>query len=1051
MTKLRPGLYESLLTERLAQAIASLESGLKAHTRTLSPAEAPDRLVLHLSRVIERVLASLPDGERVKAGAALVAKLIEQATQPDHLDLREDAPLPEGEFLAEITALLPDGRPGHIAPPVVPLLDTALMTNAPGEPRLVSQLVSEIPSAERIDLIMAFIRRSGLAPMKEALQRHARDNARRLRVLTTTYTGSTEASALEELRDMGAQVRVSYDTSTTRLHAKSWLFHRPGGLSTGYIGSSNLTHSAQVTGLEWNVRIAEARNRSLLERMGALFESCWNSDDFVDFDATTFREAIRRESDDARSEQRHLYWIPGIELRLETYQERLLELIAIERERGRHRNLLVSATGTGKTVMAAVDYARLKAQLPRARLLFVAHRWEILEQSRATFCYALRDRDFGEYWADGKRPDHFHHVFASVQSLSRQGIAHLPPDYFDVVIIDEFHHAAAPTYRALLEHLKPRELLGLTATPERSDGDSVTVWFDGRISAELRLWDAIDHQRLVPFSYYGISDATDLRQVPWRRGRGYDLQALSNVLTADDAWARAVIRALQDKVSSVHTMRALGFCVSVGHAHFMARVFNDHGIAAVAVSGESPAQVREDALRRLASGDLRIIFSVDIFNEGVDVPSVDTLLMLRPTDSPTLFLQQLGRGLRKHAGKAQCVVIDFVGHHRQEFSYAARFQRLLGGTRKQLMEQVEQDFPFLPSGCHMSLDRVARETVLRSIREALPRGLNQMTDVIRTMKREGIAVTLANFLEHSGLELQDAYPESGTRYRCWSDLLQAAGEDLAPAGPHETMLRRACGRHLHLDDLQRLQTYRQWLQQASPPRVEGMSRSDVRRVRMLLCGMATSVAEMQSADMQQGLAMLWQHPQVLSELREIFCILEQRIEHLGHALEERPDVPLRVHARYSRVEIQAAFGDCSRGDAGGVSESACVEVPTWREGVRWMETERSDVLLITLNKTDKRFSPSTRYRDYAISRQLLHWESQSGTRSTSPMGMRYQQHEAQGSAVMVFVRMDAEDRAFHFLGPARYVEHRGEMPMQITWRLVHDLPGDLFDSYRAVA
>jgi hypothetical protein len=151
------------------------------------------------------------------------------------------------------------------------------------------------------------------------------------------------------------------------------------------------------------------------------------------------------------------------------------------------------------------------------------------------------------------------------------------------------------------------------------------------------------------------------------------------------------------------------------------------------------------------------------------------------------------------------------------------------------------------------------------------------------------------------------------------------------------------------------------------------------------------------------------------------------------------------------VEIQAAFGDCARGDAGGVSESERVEVPAWREGVRWMETERSDVLLITLNKTEKRFSPSTRYRDYAISRQLLHWESQSGTRSVSPSGLRYQQHEAQGSAVMVFVRMDAEDRAFHFLGPARYVEHRGEMPMQITWRLVHDLPGDLFDSYRAVA
>ncbi len=1043
MKDLPPGLYESILTERLDRELASLDRSHHVHRKALQAAEAPDRLALHLSSVVEKVLASLPIELRVKAGAALVRELVRKAAAECAPDLASEAPHPSGDILTEITARLPDGRPAHITPPVVPFVDTALMTNAPGEPRLASQLASEIPSAERIDLIMAFIRRSGLAPMREALKRHASSNARPLRVLTTTYTGTTEGAALEELQQLGAKVRVSYDTSTTRLHAKSWLFHRPHGLSTGYIGSSNLTRSAQVTGLEWNLRVSAARNRTVIERMAALFESCWNSSDFLDFDRVTFRDAMEQQ----KAAGRTFILLPGIELRLEPFQERMLELIAIERERGRHRNLLVSATGTGKTVMASVDYARLRSRLPRARLLFVAHRKEILQQSRAMFCLALRDSLFGEFWVDGKRPEQFDNVFASIQSIANAGVEHLPADHFDVVIVDEFHHAAAPTYRALLDHLKPRELLGLTATPERSDGESITDWFEGRISAELRLWDAIDQQRLVPFAYYGVADHTDLTQIPCRRGQGYDLQALTNVLTADHAWALFVIRALVERVDDIDRMHALGFCASVGHARYMAQVFNDHGIAASAVSGQSSSEERESALRRLASRDLKVVFSVDLFNEGVDVPSVDTLLMLRPTESPTVFLQQLGRGLRRHDGKAQCVVLDFVGQHRREFNYSARYKALLGGTRKQLIDQLEQGFPFLPSGCHLALEGVARDRVLQSLRDCVPRGLAQMGGVVRTMKQEGLALTLANFIDHSGLELEEVYLAGGGSGRCWSDVLQAAGESIASPGPHEAALRKACARLLHWDDGPRMKAYRGWLQQVDHPPIDRLDRREKRWLRMLLAGLTTSIDVMREASLRDALAMLWQHPQVRAELCELIEVLSSRNGHLGFPLAERPEAPLQVHGRYSRPEIQAAFADCNRDE----TEHARVAVPTWREGVKWMEHERCDVLLITLNKTEKRFSPTTRYRDYAISRDLLHWESQSGTRSSSPSGMRYQHHVEQGSAIMIFVRVNAEDRAFHFLGPARYVEHRGEMPMQITWRLAHPLPGDLLTSFRAVA
>jgi hypothetical protein len=260
---------------------------------------------------------------------------------------------------------------------------------------------------------MAFIRRSGIRPLLDALRAHCQAG-RPLRVLTTTYTGSTEGAALDDLRDLGADVRVSYDQGSTRLHAKAWYFYRHSGFSTAYIGSSNLTRSAQVTGLEWNVRASGARNLSVLEKVAAVFDSYWNSGDFLAYDPEQFRAAMAH----AERDQVDVLMSP-IELRPERFQERLLEQVALARRLGHHRNLLVSATGTGKTVMAALDYGGLRESLPRARLLFVAHREEILTQTLATFRHALRDYAFGELWVGSKRPQRFEHVFACVFRRTR--------------------------------------------------------------------------------------------------------------------------------------------------------------------------------------------------------------------------------------------------------------------------------------------------------------------------------------------------------------------------------------------------------------------------------------------------------------------------------------------------------------------------------------------------------------------------------------------------------------------------------------------------------
>jgi HKD family nuclease len=456
------------------------------------------------------------------AGRASAAPLIQADTgliTDDHL--KQPAELLTA--LVETQALVAPKEPTRAA---IPLGTGDLLVNARGEPGLGPVLQSEIPSADRIDLLCAFIKWNGLRLLEAALKSHLEKN-RPLRVLTTTYIGATERRAIDLLADLGAQVKVSYDTRTTRLHAKAWLFHRESGFSTAYVGSSNLSHTALLEGLEWNVRLSQVETGKLLDKFRATFDTYWEDSQFEDYKP----ERDKARFDDAISQARGAQGptpLPSFELRPYPFQVEILDKLRAERERhGRHRNLVVAATGTGKTIVAAFDYRRLAQDGPLPRLLFVAHRKEILTQGLDVFRSVLRDGAFGELFVDGHKPEEGRHVFASVQALAHVALDRIPPDSFDVVIVDEFHHAEAPTYRRLLEHLQPRELLGLTATPERSDGESVVKWFGGRIAAELRLWEALERGLLSPFQYFGVNDQTDLSNLRWTRG-GYELADLED-------------------------------------------------------------------------------------------------------------------------------------------------------------------------------------------------------------------------------------------------------------------------------------------------------------------------------------------------------------------------------------------------------------------------------------------------------------------------------------------------------------------------------------------
>ena len=513
---LRPGPRDHLITRALERLLASLDADL-LEDAALDPAEGPERLARHAMREIVRQLASdeTADGQ----AAALNAVLRGMVSDADDWAAAEVVVPPR--ILSGIKRRSALGEPMPLpALPATPFSQSDLLVNAEGQPNIGSELKAELATADSVDLICAFVIPSGVVHLRDALEEVV-GRGGHVRVITTTYMGATKQEAVDELFRLGAQIRVAFDARTTKLHAKAWLMERQSGLTTAFIGSSNLSHTALFDGLEWNVRLSSMDALHVIDKVRMMFESHWASEHFEAYDPAVNGEALAlalREHDRRALGEASMISFAGLDVRPYPHQQRMLDALMIERERhGRHRNLVVAATGTGKTVVAALDYRQLLERHEGGlSLLFVAHREEILRQSLATYRAVLRRGDFGELLVGGRTATG-RHVFAMIQSLQGR-IGEIQPGAFDVVVIDEFHHAAADSYDRLLNHLTPVELLGLTATPERLDGRDVTGWFDNRIAVELRLWEAIDQGFLVPFQYFGVADGTDLRQLTWRRG-----------------------------------------------------------------------------------------------------------------------------------------------------------------------------------------------------------------------------------------------------------------------------------------------------------------------------------------------------------------------------------------------------------------------------------------------------------------------------------------------------------------------------------------------------
>ncbi len=1053
---MQPGHYENLITDALRGQLRTVDAA------TFAVAEQPLKadhaalfLTRYLSGLVGQLLGQLAKNDELTPQIELANRLIGYL-QAQTADLAPDLRVePEAALLRAVLPRVQVPRPlqdrlaEHLdgIEPALRFSQSALFSGGNSEISLDTELRKEIASADSIDLIVSFVKWSGLRLLLPALEAFAR-RGYPLRVLTTTYMGATDFKAVEQLARLpGAEVRVSYNTAHERLHAKAYLFGRRSGLSTAYIGSSNMSRSALTSGLEWNVKLTAQDSPAILAKFAGTFETYWNSAEFEVFaDTEGHRQKLRQALQQAGSNTPdNPETLPNFRIRPFPYQQEMLDRLATERAfHGRHRNLVVAATGTGKTVIAAFDYARFARQIGgRPRLLFVAHREEILRHARATFRHILGEANFGELWVGAAQPATYDHLFVSVQTFDAQRVAFfervLTPEHFAFVVIDEVHHVAAASYRPLLTLFRPAILLGLTATPERADGTSILPDFDGTIAAEIRLPEAIARGLLVPFQYFGVTDPVDYRTLRWNNGK-YAAEELTQIYAASAARTAAILDALPRYLLNPHAARALVFCVSREHARRMAEALQAEGYqAAYLASGDAAAADRRVVVQQLRRGELNYLCVVDLFNEGVDIPEIDTVLFLRPTESLTIFLQQLGRGLRLHETKECLTVLDFVGQARAEYSYEQRFRALVGRTGTTVQHEVEAGFDHLPPGCSIQLEREAMAAILENIRAATGANIRTLVQRIQGFTLETpLPLTLPYFLAHTGFSLADIYRNRAREDRGWYALKRRANVP-GPMPANEAPLLAAVWRLAQLNAPALIQ-FAQAVFGLATPITDLLRPPHGAALGLMLHYLLVQKPGPQAgyATLNESLAALRAAPTLAIEASEVLEVCANRVEIPPQPLAVPFASPLELHARYSRDEILCAIGYWTFERA-----------PAQREGVLNLAAQNVELLFVTLRKSAKDYLPSTLYHDYAISETLFHWESQNATGEETPKGRSYMEHEQLGKTILLFVREQNQDAAgltmpYVCLGPVRYVRHKGSRPMQITWELATPMPGFLW-------
>lgn len=931
-----------------------------------------------------------------------------------------------------------------------------------GEDALHAHLRPLIDRAQAVDLSVSFLMASGVRLVLPHL-RDLLDRGGQLRLLTGDYLGVTEPAALRLIADLEGERRLHvFEAAQIPFHPKAWMFTFTADGGALIVGSSNLSRSALTDGIEWNLRHVDPIDPAPLLAARAAFEALLARPEVTEL-TPTWIDAY----EDRRVAPRPM--ISGVlEEPPETapapheVQAEALSALQATRAKGYGAGLVVLATGLGKTFLAAFDSATA------ARVLFVAHREEILTQAMAAF-RAIRPRArLGRYSGEEKDAE-ADIVFASVQTLARNAhLTRFEPTAFDYIVVDEFHHAAAATYRRIIDHFQPGFLLGLTATPDRSDGGDLLGLCEENLVYECDLWSGIDRELLAPFHYFGVPDPVEYAQIPWRSGR-FDEAALTEAV-ATQARAENALEQLAKRGGK----KTIGFCVSRRHADFMADFAQSRGLRAVAVHSGDTSAPRASALKALEDGDLDIVFAVDMFNEGVDVPSIDTVLMLRPTESPVVWLQQLGRGLRRSADKTHLAVIDYIGNHR---IFLTKLRTLLqvdagDGALRVALERFEDKLIQFPAGCEVTYDLQALDILRSLIRQ--PRDGEELAAFYRDFRERHGTRPTASEVQHAG------FNPGRTGHAGWlgfvADMGDLSEEQRAAWTTHRAFLDK-------IETTRMTRSYKMLVlramieadafpgQIALTDLVERVARQASRnpQIKSDLSVNPDDALGLRAVMMQQPLKILaetewfrlgpntfettfakaenttltalaselvdWRLLRYLQAKDVVYDMPEGT--NLAEAAEDAAPAPtppakdLTLWQEYQRDQIAPYFG-------------AVFNTGSWNAGIVVLKEARAMILLVTMDKGS--MSVGSHYADQFASPTRFVWQTQTSTQREDMRGRIISGAET-GWSLHLFLRKsklrDGRAAPFRYAGPVSFASWEGEAPITVQWDLEEPVPKHL--------
>ena len=1059
--KLSSGIYEQIVNKELKAELDKIKDDFK-YLNNIDKAEISSRLSEYISKITKKLLETIKGkDEKEKQGKQVefANKIIKFICKDDDFYLD-----PEGvELLSliENDQVLKEGvKADSLIRPETSLVRSSLFTNSNNnEPSFVTELQKEIASSDEICFVVSFIKHTGLIKIFDQLKEFT-DKGKSLNIITTTYMGATDFKAIEYLSPLkNTSIKISYDCTHTRLHAKAYIFKRNTGFSTAYVGSSNLSEAAITSGSEWNIKVSAKELPELYSKIVAAFDSYFNSELFEEYklgdkeklESALAKEKLIYQNNKSKTENPNISSIENSlsEFKPFYYQKAILDKLQAERKIYNHnKNLVVAATGTGKTLISAFDYKRFREENPEScRLLFIAHRQEILEQSLDSFRNVLNDSNFGELWVGNYEAKKKEDLFISIQTANSQKIvSKFSKNYFDFIIIDEVHHAAAESYREIFTYFEPKILLGLTATPERMDGLSILDYFGNRIAASIRLPEAIDRNLLCSFSYYGISDDVSLKDIKWSKG-GYDEKELNVIYIEGESAIKRVehiISSLHKYLNDVNEVHGIGFCVSIDHARFMSRMFNENNIPSIALSSDSKDNDRTSAKIGLEDGSIKFIFVVDLYNEGVDIPCIDTVMFLRPTKSLTVFLQQLGRGLRLYEGKTELTVLDFVGQANKHYNFEEKFNALLGEHKCSVRDSIKKGFPWVPAGCYIGLEEKAKEWVLENIEESYSRRQSVIEKLKSFNEDTGKELSLSNFFEYSGIEFSKLY-----RGKDWNFFRLCKEADLYNLNWNYDDYEKSINNSLKkftwfnsaklIDYIVGLLSKNKYM-----PEISSLSEESQKLLDMFYVTLFNKFIEFDEQDynekgilksnidsvasVKENLSELFKREYLKQEIVELLNYRRTKIDLFSPEIDLGYESPLQLYCSYSRDQILASFKSHK----------------LLKEGVVYLKQYKTDILLVTLSKTEKDYSEKTMYNDYSISDSLFHWQSQNQTSQDSETGKRYINQKSSSNNILLFVREFKEDslgtQPYTFLGKAEHEWHSGNKPMSVIWKLEKPIP-----------